>query len=245
MQRITETVKVLITINVLFFIGSLSLQETSFKLFAVWFPYNPNFSFWQPITYMFMHSHSDIYHILLNMLFLFMFGSDLERLIGQTKFLFLYFSAGFGALGLQLLYYYIGFQPGFNAFLEAGFSQAEILELLKEGVYDTRVLEYTDKETINKMFGSYVGHMVGASGAISGVIAASLVYFWNTQLHLMFLPFQVKGKHLLLFYFASDILGVLGIQISSSGSNIAHWAHIGGALIGIITIWYWKRNSFN
>ncbi|WP_298547562.1 rhomboid family intramembrane serine protease [uncultured Aquimarina sp.] len=245
MGRITDTVKTLLIINVIFFIGSLSLGDVSFRLFALWFPYNDNFYFWQVITYMFMHSHQSINHILFNMFLLFMFGSQVENIVGRKKILFLYFSAGFGALALQLLFYYIQFFPGYQGFIEAGFSKIEILEFLKNGEYSTAVFQYTSQETIDDMYRAYFSHMVGASGAVSGVIAAFGMLYWNQPLRLLFIPFPVKAKYLMALYFIPDVIGGLTSLSFYGMSNIAHWAHIGGAVIGFITMWYWKKNSFN
>ncbi|WP_262922116.1 rhomboid family intramembrane serine protease [Aquimarina acroporae] len=245
MGRITETVKVLLIINIIFFIGSLTLEGTSFKLFAFWFPYNDNFHFWQILTYMFMHSHQGLTHIMFNMLLLIMMGSPLEYFVGQKKFLFLYFSAGFGALGLQLLFYYINFIPGYQAFIDAGFAKAEILDFLRNERYNTSVLKYIDEEGVAQTYKAYLSHMVGASGAVSGVIAGFGTMFWNRPLNLMFLPISVKGKYLMAFYFIPDLIGGITGQSLYGTSNIAHWAHIGGAIIGFITMWYWKKNSFN
>src|SRR5690606_29839560 len=139
MGRITETVKVLIVINILFYIGSIVIGETAYNLFALHFPLNGNFHFWQIITHMFMHDPSSIFHILFNMFMLYMFGSHMEHYLGQKKFLFIYFSAGLGATGLQLLFTYLQFYPGYNAFLELGYSQQEIIDLLSSGKYNTRV----------------------------------------------------------------------------------------------------------
>ncbi|MEW7291356.1 rhomboid family intramembrane serine protease [Aquimarina sp. 2304DJ70-9] len=245
MGRITDTVKVLLITNVIFFIGSLTIGNSAFNLFAFWFPYNDNFHFWQVFTYMFMHSHEGINHILFNMFLLFMMGSQLEHSIGQKKFLFLYFSAGFGALGLQLLFYYLEFQPGYQSFVQAGFDKNEILEFMRTGRYSTSVLKYTTEITINDMYGAYMSHMVGASGAVSGVIAAFGMLYWNQSLYLMFIPFPIKAKYLMAFYFVPDLIGGITGQSLYGTTNIAHWAHIGGAIIGFITMWYWKKNSFN
>ncbi|WP_109438137.1 rhomboid family intramembrane serine protease [Aquimarina sp. AU119] len=245
MGRITETVKVLLITNVIFFLGSLTLEGAAFRLFAFWFPYNDNFYFWQIITYMFMHSHEGISHILFNMLLLFMLGSSLEDVIGQKRFLFLYFSAGFGALGLQLLFYYFKFQPGYQAFLEAGFVKSEILEFMRTGQYSSLVLQYTAEGNINEMYRAYLSHMVGASGAVSGIIAAFGIMYWNRPLQLLFIPFPIKAKYLMAFYFIPDLIGGITGQSLYGTTNIAHWAHIGGAIIGFVTMWYWKKNSFN
>ncbi len=245
MGRITDTVKTLLIINVLFFIGSQTLGDAAYKLFALWFPKNENFQIWQLVTHMFMHSQSSITHIFFNMFMLYMFGSHLENSIGQKKFLFLYFSAGLGAMGLQLLYYYYNFQPGYEGFIAAGFTDNEIIGFLKEGRYNTAVLEFVSEESIANTFGAYRSLMVGASGAISGVIVAFAVLYPNLPLYLMFVPIPIKAKYMVGFYFIIDLFGGITGQSIIGTSNVAHWAHIGGAVIGFITMWYWKKNSFN
>ncbi|WP_299899097.1 rhomboid family intramembrane serine protease [uncultured Aquimarina sp.] len=245
MGRITETVKALLIINVIFFIGSLTLGDAAYKLFALWFPKNGNFQIWQIATHMFMHSQKTFAHILFNMFMLYMFGSHMENAIGQRKFLFLYFSAGLGAMLLQLAFYYFNFQPAYQSFIEAGFSNEEIIGFLDSGRYNTSVLKYTTEESVSDMFGAYHSLMVGASGAIAGVIAAFAVLFPNLPLYLMFIPVPIKAKYLVAGYFVLDLFGGITGQSVYGATNIAHWAHIGGAVIGFITMWYWKKNSFN
>src|SRR5690606_12642235 len=118
MGRITETVKVLLTINIIFFVGSFFLGDRATELFALWFPENPKFQFWQIITHMFMHG--GLMHIFFNMFLLYMFGSLLENYLGQARFLFMYFSAGLGAAGLQVLFAYFGYSSAYQTFLDAG-----------------------------------------------------------------------------------------------------------------------------
>ena len=94
MRGISETLKHLIIINVLVFVGSLVVGEKAFSLLSIWFPENDNFHFWQVLTHMFMHSNTFYLHIIFNMLGIWMFGSPLEQAWGRNKFLFFYFSCG-------------------------------------------------------------------------------------------------------------------------------------------------------
>ena len=96
MGRISETIKALIIINVIFFIGSSFLGDVAYKLFALFYFENPNFQYWQPLTHMFMHG--GLMHILFNMYALWAFGSPLEQIWGRKKFLFFYFSFSFPPL---------------------------------------------------------------------------------------------------------------------------------------------------
>jgi membrane associated rhomboid family serine protease len=100
MQNIPETVKHLLIINVIFFLATLVLGDIVYDLFALHYPSNPKFEFWQPLTHMFMHG--DFSHIFFNMFGLYMFGTPIEQMWGRKKFIFFYLSTGFGAAALQL-----------------------------------------------------------------------------------------------------------------------------------------------
>ncbi len=245
MGRITDTVKTLLIINVIFFIGSLSLGDSAFQLFALWFPKNENFQFWQIITHMFMHAGTG--HIFFNMFALYMFGSHLESYIGQKKFLFIYFFSGLGAVGFQILFTYFQFTPGYQAYIDAGFSNSDVIKFIDDAILNRQYSFYPDipKEFTENMIDAYRTPMVGASGAIFGVLAAFAVLFPNLPLYMMFIPIPIKAKYLIGGYFLLDLYGGITGQAILGPSNVAHWAHIGGAVIGFITMWYWKNNSFN
>lgn len=242
MGRITETVKALIIINVIFFIGAYFLGEEATRLFALWFPENPNFHVWEIITHMFMHG--GLMHILFNMFMLYMFGSILENYLGQKRFLFLYFSAGLGAAGLQILFSYLGFQSAFESFLQAGVSSEQIYDMLNHGSVQYGPMG-VDKETAEQLLNTYWTPMVGASGAIFGVLIAFAFVYPNIPLYIMFIPVPIKAKYLIGGYFLLNVFSaVTGIAVLGP-ENTAHWAHIGGAVIGFITMWMWKRDEFN
>lgn len=246
MARITDTVKVLLIINVIFFIGSLSIGKyASEQLFALWYPQNDNFQLWQLITHMFMHGNE--MHIIFNMFMLFMFGSHLEYSVGKRRFLFLYFSAGFGALGLQLLFHYFQFKPSLDMHLQAGIPMDSILEMLELASKNRIYYSFAEipSEISKKLIDSYAVPMLGASGAIAGIIAAFAVLNPNLPLYLFFIPIPIKAKYLIAAYFLQDLFGGITGQSIYGATNIAHWAHIGGAVVGFITMWYWKKNSFN
>ncbi|WP_103070249.1 rhomboid family intramembrane serine protease [Aquimarina sediminis] len=245
MGRITDTVKGLLIVNIIFFVGSLTLGNTALNLFALWFPKNDNFQIWQIVTHMFMHG--DAGHIFFNMFALYMFGSHLENSIGQKKFLFIYFSAGLGAVGFQLLFTYFQFQPGYQAFIDAGISNEQILDLFR-GTSNLNLSNYdinASEKTIENFKNAYHTPMVGASGAIFGVLAAFAVLYPNLPLYIMFIPVPIKAKYLIGGYFLLDLYSGITGQALLGPANVAHWAHIGGAVIGFITMWYWKKNSFN
>ena len=87
--------------------------------------------------------------------------------------------------------------------------------------------------------------MVGASGAIFGVMAAFAVIYPNLPLYIMFIPIPIKAKYLIGGYFLLNVYSAVTGNTLLGPSNTAYWAHIGGAVIGFITMWYWKKNQFN
>lgn len=124
MRNITETVKHLLIINIIFFIASLSLGEVVYDLFALHYPSNPKFQYWQPLTHMFMHG--DLGHIFFNMFGLYMFGTPIEQMWGRNKFIFFYLSTGFGAAALQLLLYYYQISSISDLLLAEGLNASEV-----------------------------------------------------------------------------------------------------------------------
>ena len=248
MGRITETVKVLLIINVIFFLGSQFLLPNAVQLFGLWFPENPNFHFWQPVTHMFMHDQSSIFHILFNMYALWAFGGPVEQALGRNKFIFFYFSAGLGAALIHTLVGYYHYQAGYEVLINAGLTPAEIGDFLIDQANSIsrlggRIPPYEVPE-VGSMVSSYYTSAVGASGAIYGVLVAFGMLFPNAELFLIFLPIPIKAKFFIPGLILLDLFsGVTGFSIF--GGNIANFAHIGGALFGFIMMWYWKKNSFN
>jgi membrane associated rhomboid family serine protease len=240
MGRISETIKVLIVVNAIFFAGTLMNQEVAYRLFSLYYFENPNFQVWQPITHMFMHG--GLWHILFNMYALWAFGTPLEMRWGRKKFLFFYFSAGLGAALIHTLVNYYNVSSISEALLQAGWSPAELASYLGGNDGGSRaVLESVSMESIERMAESFNIPAVGASGAIYGILVAFAIMFPNIELMLIFLPVPIKAKYFVPGLIVMDL--VFGITGSPMG--IAHWAHIGGALFGFIMAWYWKKNSFD
>ena len=243
MGRLTETVKHLIIINVIFFIGS-QFYEMIYDWFSLFYFESPRFQLWQPISHLFMHGGFS--HILFNMFGLFMFGSPLEAQWGKKKFLFFYFSAGLGAALIHSLVNYYHFHVGFDALLSLGASETEIWNLVNEtltqGSY--RDIPEIGSDVSKNFFTSFNTPAVGASGAIYGVLVAFGLMYPNAELMLIFLPIPIKAKYFIPAIILMDLFsGLTGVSLF--GQGIAHWAHIGGALFGFIMAWYWKKNSFN
>lgn len=242
MGRMTDTVKVLLIINVIFFVGTLTVGEYTYKLFSLWFFQNDNFGVWQIITHMFMHG--SFMHILFNMYALWAFGSPIEQMLGQKKFLFFYFSCGIGAAIIHSLVNYYHVQSGYNALIEAGMTPGGIQQLLTTGQYSTAVLDSVSRDTLESLYVSFNTPAVGASGAIYGILVAFGMLFPNVALFLIFVPVPIKAKVFIPVLIAIDLFsGITGYSLF--GGGIAHFAHVGGALFGFIMMWYWKKNQFN
>lgn len=242
MGKMTETVKVLLIVNVLFFVGTLSLGDTAYRLFSLWFVEHENFGIWQILTHMFMHG--GFTHILFNMYALWAFGSPIEQVLGQKKFIFFYFSAGVGAALIHTLVNYFQFESGFQALLNAGLDEQSIWQILETGQYNTMILNSVSADMLSNFYASVNTPAVGASGAIYGILVAFGMLFPNVSLFLLFVPVPIKAKYFIPALIAIDLVsGFTGYSLF--GGGIAHFAHVGGALFGFIMMWYWKKNSFN
>ena len=242
-MQITPTVKQLLIINILFFVGTLAIGDPAYQYLALYFPESPNFQYWQPITHMFMHG--GYMHIFFNMFALYSFGSALEHFWGAKKFLFFYISCGLGAALMNTAINYYYFQDGLNTLIANGFHKVEILQVLSQGKIDTRWQELLSVYDFKNFTEAYIGSVVGASGAIYGIIVAFAFMFPNAELALMFIPVPIKAKYFVPGLVLVDLyLGVSGQSIFGGG-GIAHFAHVGGALFGFLIMWYWKKTQFN
>ena len=176
----------------------------------------PHFSPYQVFSHMFTHAPLPMfYHILFNMLVLWMFGRVLESVWGSKKFLTFYLICGVGAAVFHLLIQYL---------------RSEYLLL-------PAVLNL-DQAGFDKYGGALSG-AIGASGAIMGVMAAFAYLFPNTPLYIMFLPIPIKAKWAILGYVALDLFGGFGVI----NDNVAHFAHLGGALTGFILVFVWNKTN--
>ena len=176
----------------------------------------PHFSPYQVFTHMFTHAPLPMfYHILFNMLVLWMFGRVLESVWGSKRFLTFYLICGIGAAAFHLLMHFL---------------RTEYLLL-------PAVLNL-DQAGFNKYEGALAG-AIGASGAIMGVMAAFAYLFPNTPLYIMFLPIPIKAKWAILGYVAIDLFGGFGLF----NDNVAHFAHLGGAITGFILVFIWNKTN--
>ncbi len=230
MRSVPETIKQLIIINVIFYFGSQFLGNLSYDLLALHYYENDKFLITQFLTHMFMHGSPS--HILFNMFGLWMFGSPLEQMWGRQKFIFFYISSGLGAAFLQMAIYYLQVKNLYD-----------VVELNNLSLSDPQqLLNYMSQIDYNNAISSFNSVMVGASGAIYGTLVAFAFSFPNSKLMLLFLPFPIKAKYFVPLLILIDLF--FGVSSYSVGP-IAHFAHIGGALIGLVMVLYWKKNQFN
>ncbi len=269
MMRITETVKQLLIINVIFFIGSYIVGPSATDYLALHAPTSDKFQFWQIITHMFMHSRNNIGHIFFNMFALYSFGVVLEQMWGAKKFIFFYISCGLGSAALHLGVNYFELQHLLQGVADLNLSSETIHQILNVS-FDDGVKYRSDLflkeispiiENAGKVSSFTESHfstlfeaaafnqipMLGASGAVYGILVAFAFMLPNAELMLLFLPIPIKAKYFVPGLLAIDLfLGLKGNSIfGSGGDGIAHFAHLGGALVGFMMMWYWKKNQFN
>lgn len=221
-------VKNLLIINIVCFLGSMVFVPAN-SFFGAFYPDSPFFKIWQPITYMFMHA--DFGHIFFNMFALFMFGPVLENMLGEKRFLIFYFISGLGALFIQYGVQAIEVYTAVGTIAPGNHLNFDLLT--------NRV--FTNHPNISrddlKILGSvYTTNIVGASGAIYGILLGFGFLFPNAKLMLLFLPFPIKAKYFIPIIIALEI--VMGVTRTTS--SVAHFAHVGGALFGYIMLKYWK-----
>ena len=238
MGRLTDAIKHLIIINAIMFFAPSLLNMDLTNFLALHLPENNHFGIWQYVTHIFMHGNE--WHILFNMYGLWAFGSPLEQMWGKNKFLFFYFSAGIGAGLIYSLVNYYQFHGIYDQLLNFGVTPSEIQKILDSGRYNETIISIS-KETMTEFYMLYHTPAVGASGAIYGVLVAFGLAFPNAKLAMIFLPIPIAAKYFIPGIILIDLF--FGVTKYSIG-NIAHFAHIGGALIGFIIAWYWKKNQF-
>ena len=216
--RTTPAVLNLIIINTLVFVaqivfGGLSGESRVMDLFALHHIRSDEFRPHQLITHMFMHG--SVLHLLFNMFALWMFGSIVEKVWGAKRFLVFYFICGLGAAIVQLLSYTYTYR-GIDG---SALSFDNMLQ------YQT-ILRYNAT--------------VGASGAIMGVVAGFGCLFPNTQMFIFPIPMPVKAKFAVIGFILIDVFS--GIA-NTPGDNVAHFAHVGGAVTGFIIVQVWNRKK--
>ena len=241
-QSIPPITKNLLIINGLFFLATFVFSTKGIDLSMIlgaFYPESPNFKFWQILTHMFMHA--DFSHILFNMFALWMFGSVVEQTFGPKKFLTLYLLAGLGGFILFNAVNYFQIEQLKEVVQAQGIGFSQIYEAAKlnmQGGYHTNSIIQSN-QAASELLTNYVTPMVGASGAIYGLLLAFAVLYPDEKLMLIFFPVPIKAKYfipimvLIEFYMGYKNIG-----------NVAHFAHLGGGLIGFLLARYWKKNLY-
>lgn len=219
-QVLPPVIKNLLIINGLIWLAQVTIGRglnpivPMEDLFALHYIKSYYYKPWQFITYMFMHDPGSFFHILFNMFALWMFGSTLENLWGSKRFLIFYLICGVGAA------------------------------LVHMGAlwYDVRQLELALTRGLigeDQFYGGLNVSTVGASGAVMGIFAAFAYTFPNSKLLILPIPFPIKAKYAMMGLIAFDLFG----GISNRSGGIAHFAHVGGALVGILILMLWNKTN--
>ena len=208
----------LLAINVLVWLAtfvSFRLWGRDFyELFGLHFWQAGSFRPWQFITYMFMHDVNGFFHIFCNMFSLWMFGGWIERALGAKRYLLYYILCGLGAALVQELVWQFGWHQVIGEAASA-----------------------TDAATMDYLFDQLV--TVGASGAVFGILLAFGMLFPNIRMYIIPFPFPLKAKWVVLGYGVFELF----FGISGTMDNVAHFAHLGGMIAGIILFLYWKHSG--
>jgi len=228
-------VKNLIIINalMLFFTYALSMSNIDLvSLLGLHFFKSQIFQPYQIVTHLFMHG--GLMHLFFNMFALWMFGRVLENVWGPKRFFIFYFVCGLGAAFLHLLVEGIQYES-----ITSKMSPDQINIVLQQGTdLWSQGKNYTDSMmgSLNQLLNIPT---VGASGAIFGILLGFGMLFPNTELMLLFPPIPIKAKYFVIGYGALELY----LGLSQSGSDIAHFAHLGGMLFGFLMIKYWNKKD--
>lgn len=238
LSNMPPVVKNLLIINVICFLPSLfyshNFSNPNFDpvatLFGVYYFNAPQFKLWQVVTHMFIHGGWA--HIIFNMFALYSFGTAVEYIMGSKRFFNFYFICGLGAIALQMMV------QAYEVHAITGHLSIASPEL------ESSYLQYG--ASAQKLYDIYHGNMVGASGAIFGVLIAFGMIYPNAELMILFIPVPIKAKYIIPVYILIELS--LGIG-QFSGDNVAHFAHLGGAILGFIMVKAWHlqgpKNFYN
>ena len=220
MREIPVVTKNLIAINVLMFLALLAFERSGVdlnNLLGLHLFLAPDFHLYQLVTYMFMHG--GFTHILFNMYALWVFGSVLERVWGSSRFLLFYIVVGVGAGVVQELVQYIYYVMNLSQYAQVNLGGGLIVPMV----------EYLNLWTT-----------VGASGAVYGILLAFAMTCPNESLFMIPFPFPIKAKYFVLIFGAIELFTGLSNNV---GDNVAHFAHLGGMIFGLLIILYWRKKG--
>ncbi|MBT8195071.1 MAG: rhomboid family intramembrane serine protease [Bacteroidia bacterium] len=232
-----DVVKNLLIINALFFLATLvagsNFQFDLSELLGLHYFESKYFYPFQYISYMFMHG--DVGHIFFNMFALWMFGSMLENRWGSKNFLIFYMVTGIGAGIINNLVSFVELQYISDSI------PREVIDAFKHQGKNIIGQSFpATQDQLQNLYFIFSGGTVGASGAIYGLFVAFAMIYPNMKLYLMFIPIPIKAKYLVIGMVIYDLAA--GLQPFYS-TGIAHFAHLGGGLIGFLLLTYWKRKG--
>jgi membrane associated rhomboid family serine protease len=249
-QILPPVVKNLLIINVIFFVATLVVQKLGIDLsdkLGLHFFGSEKFEPYQVITYMFMHGGFG--HVFFNMFALWMFGYAIENYMGPKRFLIYYLATGIGAAMLHYGVFYLEIKPyldPINRYLSNPENidfQHQLINALNPIVSQPISIQNLNYEVIETFKIDLLNQpvVVGASGAVFGILLAFGMMFPNSVIYLYF-AIPVKAKYFVIGYGLIE----LWLGFSNRGdSNIAHFAHIGGMIFGFILLKYWKIKRLN
>lgn len=247
MRNIPPITRAIILINIVVYLLSNFVFKDWYYTLSAFYPFSPNFRPWQIITHMFMHAPLSggmgLTHILFNMLTLWSFGPTLEQVLRERKYFLLYFLSGLGAFLLFNLWNFYQINHLATELQSLGVDTGEIFrkaDFHYNGSLNVDTKSPAGGQLAQQLFSALQSPMLGASGAIFGIVAAFATLFPDAKLMFMFIPFPIKAKYLL------PIIILVSIYLGFSGQmgSVAHFAHVGGALVGFLLARYWKRNRF-
>lgn len=232
----------IIVITVIFWLAQIAFLRKDIDIstyLGLHYYTSDNFYPFQLITYMFLHDPHGLTHILFNMFAVFMFGRTLEMVWGGKRFLFYYIATGIGAGLANILVMYIRIKLA-----EMDMSPEMITEVYVKGsslIQQGLTFGDPSMAKLNELlYFANVGCTIGASGAVFGILVAFGMLFPNVELMFMFFPVPIKAKYFVIIYGLMELF--LGVW-DRSGDNVAHFAHLGGLVTGMIMVLYWKRKN--
>ena len=239
MNRLSRAVTGLLILNVVLFVASVvpgwlgPLAEAG----ALWFPANEHFGVWQVVSYMFLLA--DLGHLFFNMFALASFGTVLEREWGAGRFLVFYFVCGVGAALIQTGINWHEYTDLHARLVAAGMTPSELGTLMATGE-GLLPADPAGQAMVRDLYLAFHGRMVGASGAIYGLLVAFGCLHPNAKLALIFVPAPIAAKFFIPILLGLDLIsGVTGFSLF--GAGVAHFAHLGGAAIGFLLMLLWRR----
>ena len=246
LQNMSPVVKNILIINVIFYIAqwTFPMVMENLELYPM---SSESFKPWQLATHFFMHSPISIGHIFFNMFALVIFGNNLEKIWGPKRFLIYYLSCAIGAALLHQLVLQIEISSLVKLVSNSDWKIIKdeghliLSEIKNTKQYSSEYgIDLNKDENLLKLLLINNTPMIGASGAVFGLLAAFGYLFPNTQLMLLFPPIPIKAKYFVIGYAALELY--LGMA-NNVGDNVAHFAHLGGALVGILLVLYWQKSK--